>query len=100
MNKMRAVCFAFLVLLLTETSIAQNALTGKLSLKQCVETGINNNLDVQQSGLLMERSKIDWNQARLNLLPSLNGNAGITFAQGRTVDQATNTYINTNANYS
>jgi outer membrane protein len=100
MNTIRTVCIFFLFLLLGKTSIAQNDQpTGKLSLKQCVETGLANNLDVQQSGLLMQRSKIDWNQARLNLLPSLNGNIGTDIRQGRNIDQATNTYINNKATY-
>jgi outer membrane protein len=72
----------------------------KLSLKQCVETGIANNLDVQQSGLLMQQSKINWNQARLNMLPDLNGTAGSGINQGRSIDPFTNGYINQQVNYS
>src|SRR5258706_4827561 len=100
MNKIRTVCVFLLFLLLNEAGIAQNNLpAGKLSLQQCVETAIANNLDVQQSNLLMQRSKIDWNQARLNLLPNLTGNAGLDITQGRNIDQATNTYINNKATY-
>src|SRR5436190_2556714 len=99
MNTIRAVS-VFVLCIFFNRSIAQsNTPSGKLSLKQCVETAFNNNLDVQQGNILVERSKIDWNQARLNLLPSLNGSASTTFAQGRTIDPATNSYINTNANY-
>jgi outer membrane protein len=72
----------------------------KLSLKQCVETGISNNLDVQQSGLQMQNSKINWNQARLNMLPDLNGTAGTGINQGRSIDPFTNGYINKQVNYS
>jgi outer membrane protein len=99
MNTIRAVS-VFVLCIFFNRGIAQNNTpAGKLSLKQCVETAFNNNLDVQQGNILVERSKIDWNQARLNLLPSLNGSASTTFAQGRTIDPATNSYINTNANY-
>ena len=100
MNKIRTVLNIALLLVMTTSVIAQKtAPNGKLSLKQSIEIGINNNLDVQQSNLLMERSRIDWNQARLNLLPSLNGNVGTSINQGRNIDQATNTYINNKATY-
>jgi outer membrane protein len=72
----------------------------KLTLKQCVETAIANNLDVQQSGLLMQTDKINWNQAKLNMLPDLNGAAGSSINQGRSIDLSTNGYTNHQATYS
>ncbi|MFI5130539.1 MAG: TolC family protein [Chitinophagales bacterium] len=101
MNKIRIVCIFLLCLLLNKAGVAQITLTaGKINLQQCVETAITNNLDVQQSNLTMQRSKIDWNQARLNLLPGLNGNVSVDITTGRNIDQATNTYINNKATYS
>ncbi|HET6995012.1 MAG TPA: TolC family protein, partial [Chitinophagaceae bacterium] len=99
MNTIRAVSVFVLCIFFNRIVAQNNVPTGKLSLKQCVETALNNNLEVQQGNIQVQRSKIDWNQARLNLLPNLNGSASTTFAQGRTVDPATNSYINTNANY-
>jgi outer membrane protein len=100
MNKMRTVCIFFLFLLMNKTLIAQNNLTSKLTLKQCIETAITNNLDVQQSNLQMQDSKINWNQARLNMLPNLNGSGGSGINQGRSIDPFTNGYINQQVNYS
>jgi outer membrane protein len=72
----------------------------KLTLKQCVETGIANNLDVQQSGIDLQRSKIAWNQSRLDMLPDLNASASSGINQGRSIDPFTNAYINQQINYS
>ena len=69
MNKTRAVCVLLLFLLLGREGIAQNnTTTGNLTLKQSIETALANNLDVQQRGLLAQRSQIEWNQARLVLI--------------------------------
>lgn len=71
----------------------------KLTLQQCVETGISNNLDVLQSDLQMQADEINWKQAKLNLLPDLNGSAGHGINQGRSIDPFTNAYINQNVSY-
>ena len=72
----------------------------KLTLQQCVETGISNNLDVLQSDLQAQSAEIGWKQAKLNLLPDLNGNASYGINTGRSIDPFTNTYNNQNNNYS
>ena len=69
-----------------------------LTLKQCVETGINNNLLVQQSNLQMQSDEINWKQAKLNMLPNLNGSVSHGFNQGRSIDPFTNGYINQSNN--
>ena len=71
-----------------------------LTLQQCVETALTNNLDVLQSQLQMESTKIDKSQAKLNLLPSLNANAGQTFSQGRSIDPYSNTPVTQNVSSS
>lgn len=65
---------------------------GKLTLKQAVETGIANNLLVQQSGLQVQTDEINWKQSKLNLLPNLNGSASSGINQGRSIDPSTNSY--------
>jgi len=72
----------------------------KLTLQQCVETALANNLDVLQSQLQMESSKIEKNQAKLNLLPNLNGSAGQTWSQGRSIDPYSNTPVTQNVSSS
>jgi outer membrane protein len=65
----------------------------KLTLKQCIETGLANNIDVLQSQLQMESDKITMNQSNLNLLPSLNGSASQSFSQGRSIDPYSNSPV-------
>ncbi|MEJ8820219.1 TolC family protein [Lacibacter sp. H407] len=64
------------------------------SLKQCIDTALNRNILVQQTGLLMQSAEVDKNQAKMNLLPNVNSrwNYGNNF--GRNVDPITNTYTN------
>lgn len=68
------------------------AQTAKMNLKQCIETAINNNIQVKQSGLLADAAKVNVNQAKANLLPDLNGSFGYGFNQGRNVDPLTNSF--------
>lgn len=70
---------------------AQNS---KMSLKQCIETALANNILVKQSGLQAEAANVNQKQAKANLLPDLNGNFGYGFNRGRNVDPLTNSYIN------
>jgi outer membrane protein len=95
------VCISLSFLFINKPGLAQNTLpAGKLTLKQCIETAIANNLDVQQSNLQMQQGKINWNQAKLNMLPDLNGSTGSGINQGRSIDPFTNGYINQQVNYS
>ena len=68
----------------------------RLTLQQCIEMGIVNNLDVLQSDLQAQADEIRWKQAKLNRLPDLNASGGYAFNAGRSIDQYTNSYINEN----
>ncbi|MFT3702048.1 MAG: TolC family protein [Agriterribacter sp.] len=65
-----------------------------LTLKQCVETALTNNIPVKQSGLLVESAKADWQKSKANLLPNVNASWGYGLNQGRAIDPFTNGYIN------
>jgi outer membrane protein len=70
-------------------------ITGRpLSLQECVQTAISNNLDVKQSGLSMERAAITWRQSKSNLLPNISGEVDHTLNQGRSIDLSSNSYVN------
>ncbi|HEY8784234.1 MAG TPA: TolC family protein [Mucilaginibacter sp.] len=74
-----------------------------LTLQQCLDTAIKNNLNVKQNGLFMEQNRIYFNQAKDNLLPSVSGNINRMLSQGRGLSSVTNTYVNqsqTSDNYS
>lgn len=70
-----------------------HAQNGSFSLKQCVETALNNNIPVKQNELLVQSARADWQKSKANLLPDLNGNWGYGWNQGRAIDPFTNGYI-------
>lgn len=71
-----------------------DSLNGKIfSLKECVETGLENNIPVRQNELAAQSYKADWQQAKANLLPNVNGSWGYGWNQGRAIDPFTNGYI-------
>jgi outer membrane protein len=74
---------------------AQTITSGhSLTLQEAVQTAINNNLDVQQANLAMERAAVTWRQAKAYLLPSVSGEVDHTLNQGRSIDVNTNGYVN------
>lgn len=78
---------------------AQQSAGKSYSLKQCIETGIANNLVVQQSGLQMDASEINWKQTKWNMLPNVNGSVGHGINKGRSIDPFTNQYIDEQVNF-
>ena len=88
--------FFYLAVIAQADTTKQN----KLTLQQCVETALANNLDVLQSQLQMQSSKIDKDQAKLNLLPNLNASAGQTWSQGRSIDPYSNQPVTQNVSSS
>ncbi|HEX2532117.1 MAG TPA: TolC family protein, partial [Chitinophagaceae bacterium] len=82
-------------MLLTLAAPAQKQLT----LNQALETALNNNLTVKQSGLLAETAEVGWKQARLNRLPDLNALVNHGINQGRSIDPFTNSYVNQQVQY-
>lgn len=85
---MKKIFLSTLFILFCLASVAQDS--SKLSLRQCIETGLANNIDVLQSQLQMQSDKINMNQSKLNLLPNVNGSADQSFSQGRSIDPYSN----------
>lgn len=95
---MKNTCLIAAVILLYAFSCQAQEPSG-LSLQQCVETGLANNLNVKQSELQMQTAHVLAEQAKTNLLPSIFGNATHGINQGRSIDPYTNSYINQQVNY-
>jgi outer membrane protein len=70
-----------------------------LTLQQCVDLAIKNNLDVRKSETQLERERTAWQQARENLLPTLNGYAQQSISNGRSQDPTTYNYVNQKINF-
>src|SRR3954466_11888450 len=82
---------------------SQTGNENRMTLKQCVEAAIKNNLLVKQSDLQMQSGAVNLNQAKSNIFPDLISNINHGMNQGRSIDPFTNSYINqsiTFGNYS
>lgn len=86
-------------LLIGITAIANAQSPVALSLKQCVEAAINNNLQVRQAGYQAEADKVSYDQARGNQLPYFGGSINHGINQGRSIDPFTNSYVTQNINF-
>jgi len=87
---MRKIVIA-LLLTISLTGMAQ-----QYTLEECIEIALQNNRTIKQQELSREQSKIAYTQARNDLLPSLNAQAGQNFIFGRSIG-LDNTYQNTNS---
>ncbi|NCT94431.1 MAG: TolC family protein [Chitinophagaceae bacterium] len=96
--------FVISVLGLALSVSAVNAqVPAKLTLKECIETAIANNLQVRQAAYQAQADKVDYQQSRANRLPFISGNISHGMNQGRSIDPFTNSYLNQEigfANYS
>jgi outer membrane protein len=72
----------------------------RYTLRECIDTAIQYNIAVRQTGLQADRADIRLNQAKMNMLPNLNGSATYGWNQGRVIDPFTNTFINQQLNSS
>jgi len=89
----------FLYLSVAAQPVPQRREDKKLTLQQCVETGLSNNLQVLQSDLLSQTAEVNWKQAKANRFPDLNAGIDHGINQGRSIDPFTNGYINQQVNY-
>jgi len=85
---------AFLFVTFCTASVAQTAVPANqaLTLEQCIDYALKNNISIKQTELNTEISKINLNQSEANLLPNLNGNASHSYNYGRTIDRFTNQF--------
>ncbi len=65
------------------------------SLNQCINYALKNNLELQEALMDDDLARLNVNQSRMNMLPVIGAgtDAGKNF--GRSVDPATNNYVNT-----
>lgn len=65
-------------------------------LNRCLRYALENNTAIKSAELSQHLQKIQYNQARLNLLPQIGAETSVTESFGRSVDPATNTYADIN----
>ncbi len=82
-----------LALFCASETVAQTPMANQtMTLEQCIDYALKNNIQIKQSELNTELSKVTLTQSKAELLPSLNANASHTYNIGRTVDRFTNQF--------
>ncbi len=87
--------------ILIAQGLAQDS-TGKsapLTLKECIETAITNNINVKRSEYDRDNSKVNLQLAKGQLLPSIGAAVIHGSNQGRNINPYTNTYINQSVSF-
>lgn len=101
---MRLTKYLFSLILLSSCFFAYaQQQSNVLTLQQCLQVAIRNNLTAKQDSITAEQGKIGFLQAKENLLPGITGSAGRDITSGRALNPQTNTYITqsvTSDNYS
>lgn len=92
---------AFVFLTIAGVAGAQTVtqLRGQLSLRQCIETAVNNSLLVRQSLYQSQSDRVTYEQSKGNQLPFIGGNVFHGVNQGRSIDPFTNSYANQQINF-
>jgi len=96
MRKQNALVFSIIALLSCMQVMAQDqmGIGGMLNLKQCVDVAIKNNLQVEQSTIAMQGSKVQYNQSIGNMLPSIGAYGSQQLGFGRSLNTYSYTYTN------
>jgi outer membrane protein len=86
-----------LLVLFATLALKMNAQTAStvnqaMTLEQCIDYALKNNIQIKQSELNTELSQVNLTQSKANLLPSLNANAAHSYNIGRTIDRFTNQF--------
>lgn len=69
----------------------------KWALQECIDYGVEHSFTMQKQELRNKNDRYDLQDAILDLVPHVNGiSPSISWNYGRNIDQATNTYTNTN----
>ncbi len=83
----------FIFILIFHISGFSQDSTKYLTIKQCVDLAIKNNLLVQQSEITLETNGVTFKQAKDNLLPQISGTVSQGNNYGRSVNSTNNTYV-------
>jgi outer membrane protein len=86
----------FIIVLLSVSPGLIRAQEKLWSLEECVRYAIDNNIQIKQQALQTMFQENTLEQSKLNLLPSINGQAQHNYSFNRTLDQTTYQYVDQN----
>jgi len=89
-----------IVFLMGWAGYAQNQTQESYSLDQCIAIALENNLDLKSASLRANSAKVNHQQSKANLLPSVNGSFNLGVNDGRSIDPFTNDFINQELTFS
>lgn len=75
MHKIASLVLSLLFFGVNIIAFSQENTTEKWDMKKCIETALEKNISVSQSQLKQRTSELNYNQAKMNRLPLLNGSA-------------------------
>lgn len=84
---------ALMLLFFTWSAYAQEASIQTLTLEECVDIALENNLNIKRGELNLEDQEITVKQNRFNQLPNLNLGGNYGYNWGRSIDPTTNLFI-------
>ncbi|HTA61252.1 MAG TPA: TolC family protein [Bacteroidia bacterium] len=64
------------------------------NLQQCIDYALKNNLSLKQSQINTDINKVNYNQSKATILPSVNAGGNHTYNMGQTIDRYTNKFAN------
>ncbi len=83
------------IFFLSITAVAQ-----ELTLQECIDLALQNNISLKRSELEQRTAKINLKSTRSEILPQLNGRYNIGVNNGRSIDPYTNDYIDQQLEFS
>jgi len=92
---LRPLCL-FLIFVTSIYASAQT--TRQLTLPECIEIALQNNLQIRQGYFNLKNAEISLRQSRYNLLPTFNIGSNLGKNFGRAINPVTNAFINRNSN--
>jgi outer membrane protein len=72
----------------------------RYTLEDCISIALENSLDLKSSKNQRETARINFQQSKGDLLPSVNGNYNVGINDGRSIDPFTNDFINQRLTFS
>ena len=89
-----------LIIVMSWSGYTQDLNQKSYSLDECISIALENNLDLKSANLRANSAKVNHQQSKANLLPSINGNFNLGVNDGRSIDPFTNDFINQELTFS
>lgn len=96
----RTYIICIIISLMTWKGLTQNQLKETYSLAECITIALENNLDIKSATISANSAKVNHQQSKTDLLPSVNGNFNLGVNTGRSIDPFTNDFINQELTFS